>query len=42
MNEVFEFLDSNKDGYVTYNEFCQLCEEKRRDIDPFEYETIKN
>ena len=33
---VFEYLDKNKDGYISYSEFCYLCEEKRRNIDPFE------
>jgi len=31
-------LDINKDGYITYNEFCGMCEEKRRNIDPFDHE----
>lgn len=37
VNLVFEHLDSSpKDSYISYQEFCALCEEKRRDIDPFE------
>jgi len=27
---VFKYLDSDLDGYVTYNDFCELCEERRR------------
>lgn len=37
---MFDYLDKNKDSYITYQEFCSLCEEKRRDIDPFELETV--
>jgi EF-hand domain pair len=33
---VFEHLDKNCDGYISYSEFCFLCEEKRRNIDPFD------
>ena len=39
---VFDYLDTNKDGFVSYNEYCQLCEEKRRDIDPFELRSIQD
>ena len=42
VTQVFDYLDVNKDGYITYNEFCALCEEKRRDIDPFELEGLMN
>eukprot|EP00347_Sterkiella_histriomuscorum_P006774 403351480 len=35
VQDVFKFLDSDLDGYVTYNDFCELCEERRRLIDPF-------
>ena len=33
---VFQYLDKDKDGSVTYNDFCELCEERRRQIDPFD------
>jgi Ca2+-binding EF-hand superfamily protein len=33
---VFNYLDKNKDSFISYQEFCGLCEEKRRDIDPFD------
>lgn len=36
INLVFDHLDKNKDNYINYKEFCGLCEEIRRDIDPFE------
>lgn len=39
-SNVFEYLDKNKDGFVNYAEFCHLCEEKRRNIDPFDH--LKN
>jgi hypothetical protein len=28
-------MDKNNDGSIDYSEFCNLCEEKRRNIDPF-------
>jgi len=39
--EVFDHLDKNKDGYLDYAEFCQLSEEKRRGIDPFDFSGAK-
>lgn len=32
---VFGYLDKSRDNQITYSEFCNMCEEKRRDIDPF-------
>ena len=32
---VFNYLDKSGDNQISYSEFCNLCEEKRRDIDPF-------
>jgi hypothetical protein len=29
-------MDTNGDGHIGYDEFCQLCEERWRKIDPFE------
>mmetsp|Transcript_20919 Transcript_20919/g.15363 ORF Transcript_20919/g.15363 Transcript_20919/m.15363 type:complete len:100 (-) Transcript_20919:3-302(-) len=34
--KVFEGLDKDLDGQLSYQEFCQLSEEKRRGIDPFD------
>lgn len=36
VTSVFDYLDKDLDGKVTYAEFCHLCEEKRRNIDPFD------
>ena len=36
MDLVFDYLDSDLDDRLNYNEFCGLTEEKRRNIDPFE------
>ena len=36
--QVFEYLDANKDGFVNYQEFCGLCEERRKNTDPFNKE----
>ncbi len=36
VREVFNYIDIDGDGYLMYNDFCELCEEKRRQIDPFE------
>ena len=33
--KMFEFLDKNRTGDLTYNEFCDICEERRRKIDNF-------
>ena len=34
--KIYRYLDTNGDGRIVYSEFCQLCEEKWRNIDPFE------
>ena len=36
ISDMFEYLDVNKDGYIDYQEFCNLVEERRRGIDPFD------
>lgn len=36
INTIFTYLDSNQKGYVTYSDLCKLCEETRREIDPFQ------
>ena len=33
--KIYRYLDTNGDGQISYSEFCQLCEEKWRKIDPF-------
>jgi len=33
--QIFNFLDKDCDGYISYSEFCELCEERQRGIDPF-------
>lgn len=33
--KIFDYLDTDKNNAVSYNEFCELSEEKRRGIDPF-------
>ena len=38
---MFEDLDKDKDGYISYLEFCNLSEERRRDIDPFHNEHMQ-
>lgn len=30
---MFKFLDRGQKGYISYNDFCQLSEEKRRNLD---------
>jgi hypothetical protein len=34
-NKIFKYLDTDGDGLISYNEFCELTEERRRNIDPF-------
>jgi len=36
LSSIFKYLDKNQDRFIDYTEFCRLCEEKRRDIDPFD------
>ena len=33
---MFKYLDKDQDKFLTYNDFCELCEERRRNIDPFD------
>ncbi len=39
---MFEALDSDRDGYISYVEFCNLSEERRRGIDPYETQNKKD
>jgi len=34
--KIYKFMDTNGDGHIGYDEFTQLCEEKWRNLDPFE------
>jgi Ca2+-binding EF-hand superfamily protein len=36
IGELFKRLDVDGDGYLNYQDFCELCEERIRDIDPFD------
>lgn len=38
VQQVFNYLDKNQDGYITYAEFCYLSDEKRLNLDIFEHE----
>lgn len=37
---IFAYLDSSGNGELSYSEFCELCEERRRKIDPFIKEAL--
>jgi len=37
---IFESLDVSGNGELSYSEFCELSEERRRRIDPFNKEAI--
>lgn len=41
--DLFRRLDTDGNGNLTYKEFCELCEEKVREIDPFDgvIQTVK-
>lgn len=41
ISDVFESLDKDRDGYISYLEFCNLAEERRRGIDPFDNQHMK-
>ena len=34
MQQIFEYLDRGNKGYCSYQDFCQMAEEKRRNLDP--------
>ena len=34
LTAIFEFLDRSNKGYLSYGDFCELAEEKRRGLDP--------
>lgn len=33
--EIFCYLDKEKKGYINYINFCDLSEERRRNLDPY-------
>lgn len=33
MDIVFKYLDKGDKGFISYNDFCELSEEKRRNLD---------
>ena len=35
IDEIFQFLDKGQKGYIGYQDFCELAEERRRNIDAF-------
>jgi hypothetical protein len=35
IDKVFDYLDTNKDGLIKYNQFCNLMEEKFKNLDPY-------
>lgn len=37
MDAIFKYLDIGQKGYISFGDFCELCEEKRRQIDPFDH-----
>ena len=41
MDEIFQYLDKDQKGYVSYQDFCELLEERRRHLDTFDYEQNK-
>lgn len=34
MIKIFEYMDRGEKGFLSYGDFCELCEEKRRHLDP--------
>ena len=34
MSDIFQYLDRGDKGYISYGDFCELAEEKRRHLDP--------
>lgn len=37
MDAIFKYLDKGQKDYISFGDFCELCEEKRRHLDPFDY-----
>lgn len=36
LKQIFEYLDRGNKGYLSYGDFCELAEEKRRHLDPID------
>jgi hypothetical protein len=37
VNEMFQYLDRGNKGYISYLDFCEMAEERRRRLDVFDY-----
>ena len=37
VNEMFQYLDRGNKGYISYLDFCEMAEERRRNLDQFDY-----
>jgi Ca2+-binding EF-hand superfamily protein len=37
VDAIFKYLDRDQKGYISFGDFCELCEEKRRQLDPFDH-----
>ena len=34
---MFQYLDRGNKGYISYLDFCEMAEERRRNLDQFDY-----
>lgn len=34
ISDIFTYMDRGDKGYISYGDFCELAEEKRRNLDP--------
>ena len=41
IDQIFRALDRAQKGYVSYGDFCELAEERRRNIDAFDNDREK-
>ena len=37
VDAIFKYLDRDQKGYISFGDFSELCEEKRRQLDPFDH-----
>jgi Ca2+-binding EF-hand superfamily protein len=37
VDAMFKYLDHGQKGYISFGDFSELCEEKRRQLDPFDH-----
>ena len=42
LKDIFKYMDKENKGNIDYRMFCSLCEERRRDIDPFSNQVKEN